>query len=453
MHPRPSQAILSGDSIVPTVSCESLCAASTTTDELNRGCFCVAIEPAALRESLATTMAAHGLSAELAESHAHLFASLPVYLSDAHVRAIGRVVSAIETVAQRPSYQAAALAWAPEIANFDPGSPGGLLGLDFHLGVDGPKLIEINTNPGGVLLNALLAQAQRSCMPDLVRPVLPASQAEEDVVSALWEEWRLQRGDLPLRTIAIVDEAPEEQYLFPEFLLYAELLRRHGVAAVICDPESLQLQEGQLTASGEPVDMVYNRLTDFSLARPEHRLLRDAYLHGDIVLSPHPRAHALYADKRNLMLLGDKEFLARVGCDADVVEVISAAIPQTLLVTDDNRAELWNRRRGFFFKPAAGFGSRASYRGDKLTRRVWEELAGGIYVAQEIVPPGVRHVGASAAPLKADIRCYAYRGRPILFAARLYQGQTTNFRTPGGGFAPVLTLSGDLAGSDLSRVE
>jgi hypothetical protein len=28
-----------------------------------------------------------------------------------------------------------------------------------------------------------------------------------------------------------------------------------------------------------------------------------------------------------------------------------------------------------------------------------------------------------------------------LFAARLYQGQTTNMRTPGGGFAAVLTSS------------
>jgi hypothetical protein len=27
-----------------------------------------------------------------------------------------------------------------------------------------------------------------------------------------------------------------------------------------------------------------------------------------------------------------------------------------------------------------------------------------------------------------------------LIAARLWQGQTTNFRTPGGGFAPVLTV-------------
>lgn len=39
--------------------------------------------------------------------------------------------------------------------------------------------------------------------------------------------------------------------------------------------------------------------------------------------------------------------------------------------------------------------------------------------------------------MKADIRCYVYNGQIQLVAARLYQGQTTNFRTPGGGFAPV----------------
>jgi hypothetical protein len=39
--------------------------------------------------------------------------------------------------------------------------------------------------------------------------------------------------------------------------------------------------------------------------------------------------------------------------------------------------------------------------------------------------------------MKADFRCYVYAGRIQLLAARLYQGQTTNFRTPGGGFAPV----------------
>ena len=39
--------------------------------------------------------------------------------------------------------------------------------------------------------------------------------------------------------------------------------------------------------------------------------------------------------------------------------------------------------------------------------------------------------------LKLDVRLYTYRGAALLCAARVYQGQTTNFRTPGGGFAPV----------------
>lgn len=432
------------DAVVPTVSCDALCAESTSVDELNRDCFCVAIEPDALREALAIAMAVHGVSAGLAESHAHLFAPLPVYLSEAHVEAIGRVVAVIETAVAQPMYRTAALAWAPDIAQFDPGSPGGLLGLDFHLSVDGPKLIEINTNPGGILLNALLGQAQRVCMPDRVRAILPAVQAEEDVVGILREEWRLQRGDAPLRTIAIVDEAPETQYLFPEFLLFVALLRRHGIDAIICDPRQLQRRDGRIEVSGQAVDLVYNRLTDFALAQPEHELLRSAYLAGEVALSPHPRAHALYADKRNLMLLGDEDFLVRSGCGADIAKVLSGAVPRTMLVTDGNRAGLWTSRRSYFFKPAAGFGSKASYRGDKLTRRVWEDIGAGVYVAQQIVPPGVRHVSASEAPLKADIRCYSYRGQPVLFAARLYQGQTTNFRTPGGGFAPVLTWSREL---------
>ncbi len=42
-------------------------------------------------------------------------------------------------------------------------------------------------------------------------------------------------------------------------------------------------------------------------------------------------------------------------------------------------------------------------------------------------------------PLKLDLRAYVYDGRVQLTAARLYQGQTTNFRTAGGGFAPVFT--------------
>ena len=42
--------------------------------------------------------------------------------------------------------------------------------------------------------------------------------------------------------------------------------------------------------------------------------------------------------------------------------------------------------------------------------------------------------------LKLDVRLYTYKGSALLTAARVYQGQTTNFRTPGGGFAPVFVV-------------
>jgi uncharacterized circularly permuted ATP-grasp superfamily protein len=119
--------------------------------------------------------------------------------------------------------------------------------------------------------------------------------------------------------------------------------------------------------------------------------------------------------------------------------LLLAAVPTTVIVTAENRDALWARRGQLFFKPSAGFGSKASYRGDKLTLRVWEEIGQGNYVAQEIVRPSERHVAGESAPLKVDLRCYAYGSEALLYAARMYQGQTTNFRTPGGGFAPVLT--------------
>jgi hypothetical protein len=39
-----------------------------------------------------------------------------------------------------------------------------------------------------------------------------------------------------------------------------------------------------------------------------------------------------------------------------------------------------------------------------------------------------------------DVHNYVYDGRVQMLAARLYQGQTTNMRTPGGGFAPVVMI-------------
>ena len=423
---------------------------ATPVESRNRSCYCLSLNDAALRRGLEADLGALGLSQTMVETHPHLFAAVPMFVSREHIDSMARLVAAVEAVVATARYRQAVLAWAPEIASFEPGSPGGLLGYDFHLGAGVPQLIEINTNPGGALINTVLGRAHRSCCADaagLAMEPMEADAVEQALFDVFLSEWRQQRQHAPLKSVAIVDEAPQQQYLYPEFLLYRQLFRRHGVDATICGPEDLVRKQGRLWAAGQPIDFVYNRLTDFALGLPAQAELRQAYLAGEVVVSPHPRAHLLYADKRNLTLLCDEAFLRETGVAGDTIATLLATVPFTEAMTRANRDSLWAKRRQVFFKPAAGYGSKAAYRGDKLTRRVWEEMAQGSYVAQALVPPSERHIaGATAASvLKADLRCYAYAGAVKLVTARLYQGQTTNFRTPGGGFAPVFTERGPLA--------
>ncbi|HEX6572615.1 MAG TPA: hypothetical protein VF055_11380, partial [Steroidobacteraceae bacterium] len=86
-------------------------------------------------------------------------------------------------------------------------------------------------------------------------------------------------------------------------------------------------------------------------------------------------------------------------------------------------------------------GGKAAYRGDKLTRGAFEHVLSNRYVAQSIAPTSSRRVrmdDGSDVDLRVDVRNYAVQGQTWLRAARLYRGQTTNFRTAGGGFAPVV---------------
>lgn len=168
--------------------------------------------------------------------------------------------------------------------------------------------------------------------------------------------------------------------------------------------------------------------------------MRASYARGKVVVTPNPYVHALLADKRNLTLLSDPVLLAEWGLTAKFCDTLRATVPRTVSVSPVNADELWEKRRLWFFKPALGHGSKAAYRGDKITRKVWADILAGDYVAQAFAAPSGRSVvidGQSSA-LKVDIRLYTYAGEVLLTAARLYQGQTTNMRTPGGGFAPVL---------------
>lgn len=418
-------------------------------DRRNLGCFCITLNRPALDRAIDRDVARHGFANQLSQSRPTLFSNVATFVPASTLAQMQRIVEAVEAAARLPGYRSAALSWAPPIAKRDFGPAGAFMGYDFHLASPGPQLIEVNTNAGGAFLNAALARAQRACCAEaaaLFEPDSPEIFAAK-VSQMFVAEWRRQGRPGYPRTIAIVDDAPEQQHLYPEFQLARALLEKSGVQTVIADPGELLFEAERLTVGGRPVDLVYNRLVDFALEVPRHAALRAAYDAGGVVVTPNPHVHALLADKRNLSLLSDLERLAGWGLDPYSLDVLRAGLPKTVVVKPANAEDLWARRRDFFFKPATGYGSRAAYRGDKLTRKAWAEILAGDYVAQAYAPPGRRVIAVDGqrTELKVDVRLYTYAGSVLLPAARLYQGQTTNMRTPGGGFAPVVVVADDAA--------
>ncbi len=409
-------------------------------------CRYLPLDREAMREALRQQLNDDLLYRMLIEERPHQFAEALVVVAESAIRSQRDIISAIESVIAMPAYQQRVLAYAPGTARFIPKAHGVFFGYDFHLSPKGPQLIEINSNAGGALLNAILVRAQTACCDSVGLNASAAQNPEQAFMAMFIEEWHAERGLQPLHSIAIVDENPLSQFMLPEFLLFKKLFEQHHITTVICDPAELDYRDGTLWHGDRPIDLVYNRLIDFGLEAGALRPLCEAYLAEAVVVTPHPRAHALYADKRNLAVLTDETALRELGVAAETRALLLGGIAHTDCVHKEDAEALWAARKQLFFKPAKGYGSKAAYRGDGVTKRVFGEIVlQGNYVAQALVRPTERQlkVENEMIDLKLDLRQYVYKGQTQLTSARLYQGQTTNFRTPGSGFAGVATIAGD----------
>ena len=400
---------------------------------MNRACQCFPVS----RERLVSAL--H--DAPLREEHAGLVAGSAVFIAAADAQAMSSFARDLIEVMALPAFRDAALALAGPSARHDPGIAGGLLGLDFHLTDAGPRLIEVNTNPGGLLINVEIQDALQACCEAAARwlPALPVGDSVRDAAFGVFAREWAHSGRSGAPVVAIVDERPESQYLSPEFRLFRALFESHGWRTHIADPAQLAHRDGRLWLGDQAIDLVYNRLTDFPLDHPSSQALRSAYLAGDVVLTPHPRAHAVQADKRLLTWLSDAARLVELGAGERLARDVAARVPPTFEVRSSEAERWWRERDHYYFKPAGGYGGKAAYAGDKLTRKAFEGILAGTYLAQEEVEPPRR--GSEA--FKYDVRAYVdpVDGRVLLLAARLYRGQTTNFRTAGGGFAPVVVVT------------
>lgn len=312
----------------------------------------------------------------------------------------------------------------------DPGNRAIMMSYDFHLDETGaPKLIEINTNAAFLILSHEMY---------LLRGLpQPTGYDEKQFGADIREElalWSAKSGrPLPANpSIAIIDEKPEEQRLFIEFVVAREWANSLGWTASIRDVTR--------ALEGPRPDFIYNRSTDFLFAHAESAELRRAFDENSVCVSPNPHEYTLLADKQRLIEWTRPGFLDGIAISGGARARLKAVLPASHDVAELGADELWNRRKKLFFKPKREFGSKKAFKGASISRKLFDEIILEDPIAQEYIhaPERVYETPEGPQSFKFDLRCYAYADRFEGVVARLYQGQVTNLKTRYGGFAPVV---------------
>ncbi|MFN7262573.1 MAG: hypothetical protein ACK5RO_09480 [Pseudobdellovibrionaceae bacterium] len=285
------------------------------------------------------------------------------------------------------------------------------MSYDFHLGADGIlKLIEINTNAAFYFLGSEMYDCR-----NLPQPV--SQDPLKDLLQDLNTEFDLLgRRPSSSMKVQIVDENPEQQRLYLEFLVAQTWLREQGHQVDICDREA-----------AKECDFIYNRSTDFYFEDSASLNLRNLYNEGKTLISPQPAEYYALADKERMIEWQNSE--------------LKKYLPPAFLLSPETIERAWAERKNLFFKPTRAFGSKMTYKGASIAKKAFEamDLNGGA-MAQGLVPaPEIeRETPAGPQKFKYDLRFYAYQNEVRSVVARVYQGQVTNLKTDWGGFCPVL---------------
>lgn len=357
----------------------------------------------------------------------------PVFISQKVEASIKEAISVIEKVIQSDFFKKSLI--TSTSFNLKNSSGGILSCYDFHLDGDVPKLIEINTNAGGFFLNYELLKSSTICCSHTKGQNI--EKVEENIISMFKNEFK-KISSKELKTVAIMDENPETQYLYPDMVICKNILEKNGIETFIVDSKDLQIVDGTALYNGVNIDLVYNRLTDFYFKNEENKKFAALLESATTVISPNSNDYVLFADKANLLRLQNvdtyKDILSHIEIDT-----LKRSLLDTIMVSKDKEEYLWDNRKKYFFKPINGFGGRGAYNGKGLTKKVWEYITTNSYIAQETIPANTKNkqIDGKEESFKFDLRAYTYQGTVLLFGARVYQGQTTNFRTLGGGFASV----------------
>lgn len=332
-------------------------------------------------------------------------------------------VATVFQLRESPEYRNFLAPQAQALGIQDPGNKSICMSYDFHLNSDGIlKLIEINTNASFLALGDLMYKAAGAEPP-------VSDFSIEEIKSNILDELSQSGKAVSNPKVAIIDEKPEEQRLFIEFLVFAEMFKLWGWNTKILD-SSENLKE---------FDFVYNRLTDFYFSDEKSSQLKELFNSKTICFSPNPYEYFLLADKARMIDWSTEGFLEKMNLPDEQISIIKRNLPMAKNMISANVEEIWAQRKSLFFKPQQAYGAKQSYRGAKISRKVFEEIIGHNFIAQEFIeaPELDFETPEGQQKFKYDLRFYAYKGRVQSVVARLYQGQVTNLKTPYGGFACV----------------
>ena len=262
---------------------------------------------------------------------------------------------------------------------------------------------------------------------------------------SIYREW----GGSGVPNVAILDwkDLPTQS----EFVLLQEYFTEHGVATIICSPDDLEYQNGQLRCGAFPIDLVYKRVIIHEfLARYDdsHPLIR-AYVNHDVCLVNPFRCKIIHK-KAVFEVLTDEH--RQDWFTSSEKEAIGRTVPWTRRVSDRKTTrkgrkisllEFIRRNRSrLVLKPNDDYGGHGLHFGAQLDEREWESAIesalSGDYIVQDALDlhpevfPVFSETDWKLQPMFVDTNPFLFRGKVCGAMVRLSATPIVNV-TSGGG--------------------
>jgi hypothetical protein len=341
-----------------------------------------------------------------------------------------------------------------KMALVDPGfsTAGVTTRLDAFVRGDEIKFVESNAeNPSSLPdqeeLNRLLFELPvmtRFARRYRLRQFSPVETLLETLLST-YREW----GGSGVPNIAILDwkDLPTSS----EFVLLRDRFSAHGVPTIICSPDDLEYQQGQLRCGAFRIDLVYKRVIihEFLNRYDETHPLIRAYVNHDVCLVNPFRCKIMHKKAVFEMLTDDER---QSWFTTSEKEEISRSVPWTRRVSDRkttrrrkkiNLLEFIRRNRSsLVLKPNDDYGGHGVHFGAQMDEREWENsietALSADYIVQDALDlhpevfPIFSETDWKLQPMFVDTNPFLFRGKVCGAMVRLSSTPIVNV-TSGGG--------------------